>query len=242
MCGRAVDLVLQMENVGPAKCVLVSLANALNNKTRKCNPSQARLARETEKTEKTVQRHLTALEKEGLIKRETIALGFGKGSKTYFILPFADAKDAPENDKTRPLKNRDKTPQFTHLHTPKLRGVYKDKQETIQKRCAAAGVSLNRDPALTEGRDDLRDLSEADLDSLNAAASLLRALWFEAAGHPKADFYRTEIDRLAIEVVGASEASLLVGYRRDRDGFSDSLSRVLRKTKITIAVQKRGAI
>lgn len=73
------------------KIVLVCLAHRMNHKTRRCDPSMERLAKDAGMSLRSVVSGLAALEKSGKVKRELRAAGGMKVSNAYTLM-FADVQ------------------------------------------------------------------------------------------------------------------------------------------------------
>jgi DNA-binding Lrp family transcriptional regulator len=93
---QAVAAAIEIEDLAPAtKLVLMLLANAMNGHTGQCNPDQERLAKEASMSVRSLRDHLASLERKGLIARDTVYLGRGRGAETHFRLLFLDRQDLP---------------------------------------------------------------------------------------------------------------------------------------------------
>jgi hypothetical protein len=110
---QAVGAAIEIEDLAPAtKLVLMLLANAMNQHTGQCNPNQERLAKEACMSVRSLRDHLGVLERKGLIARETVYLGRGRGAETNFLLPFMDRQNLPvqpmerQTSVVRPAKSR----------------------------------------------------------------------------------------------------------------------------------------
>ncbi|HAH11522.1 MAG TPA: hypothetical protein DCL48_15620 [Alphaproteobacteria bacterium] len=191
---QAVAAAIEVEDLPPAtKLVLMLLANAYNGHTGQCNPDQERLAKEASMSVRSLRDHLTALERKGMIARDTKYLGRGKGAETHFRLLFLDRQNLPEQkierqtsvvrpaksrtierqvvaavDKDEPEVNR-KEPEDTSPEQPK--DVAKLALETIWAKWSKDGrerVQTNRAGCLKilrrlEKAHDLRDVTRAAL-------------------------------------------------------------------------------
>jgi len=97
------------QNLPPAeKLVLLSLADHHNGETAKCIPGQRSIAQQTSMCVRTVQRHLSALERRGLIRRTARFRKEGRGrtSDSYVLLMggdnvslYSDQGDSPDTTK-----------------------------------------------------------------------------------------------------------------------------------------------
>jgi DNA-binding transcriptional MocR family regulator len=85
MSGRALIWAANVKGLKPAaKIVLIQLADFHNKETGQCNPSAQRLADECEMGRATLFRHMTTLEKSGLVTRHARGDGDGgRGSNEY---------------------------------------------------------------------------------------------------------------------------------------------------------------
>lgn len=140
---QAVAAAIELEDLPPAtKLVLMLLANAYNGHTGQCNPDQERLAKEACMSVRSVRDHLSALERLGLIVRQTNYLGRGKGAETHFQLLFLDRQNLPvqtidrQTSVVRPAKSRT-------IERQTVAAVDKDKPEENRKE---PEVSSKTDP------------------------------------------------------------------------------------------------
>jgi len=220
------------------KLVLISLANAYNHKTGRCDPGQDRIAREALCSVGTVQRHTRSLEKQGLIKRRTKAQGYGKGSKTYYELDFLGKDWASENDpdgsektsetgQDRPGNLSNYTRQSAHVDPSILTALYKDKPEIDQKRRA---------------RDQARASFAATNSSTQAAAELI--LEILEAIHDSALFDRRLADlcKHLPDVTHAEHRTLFFEWVRPLDEFRSYFGSQVNRLGIDLKIKSREQV
>jgi DNA-binding Lrp family transcriptional regulator len=120
--GSGIDLQGFPDMTPTRKLCLLMLCNAHNGHTGDCFPSQSRLAKEVGVSEGTIQRSLAWLEKQNLIKRFTVHLGQGRGSKTTYRLDFLHLSNS-QVQTFRPITGAGLDPSL-------VQGVYKDDPES----------------------------------------------------------------------------------------------------------------
>lgn len=110
MSGIALIWAANVKGLKPAaKVVLIQLADFHNKESGRCDPSAQRLADECEMNRATVFRHLTELEKRGLVTRHSKGDGMGgRGSNQYelhldvVLGPSSKRKEKSQNATTPP--------------------------------------------------------------------------------------------------------------------------------------------
>ena len=144
---QAVAAAIEIEDLAPAtKLVLMLLANAMNGHTGQCNPDQERLAKEASMSVRSLRDHLATLERKGLITRDTVYLGRGRGAETHFRLLFLDRQNLPvqqmerQPDVVRQAKSR-------RMERQVVAAVDKDEPERNRKEPEVTPISKAEDLA-----------------------------------------------------------------------------------------------
>lgn len=165
---------------GAKKLVLICLANRTDADGH-CWPSQELIAEEAGTGVRSVQNHLKALEEDGFIRRETEAMGQGKGARTIYTIDllalapadYADAKDAPANNAHA---NFDVAHEESfHLHT-KNTSSHRNLQRNLQEPTGQA-ERLTGQPKVQNGQ-SAPPLRQAE------AVRWANKIWSEIYPHP----------------------------------------------------------
>ena len=200
MSGRATDWALKVRGIRPStRTILQILCAHHNHKTDQCNPSVSTLCEESELSRASVMAHLAKLETGGLIKRETRALGRGKGKSTDYTLNMSldRAVKAPENDNLDVQEVRRpeiKTSRNSRLEVQKTGRSYKEEPEGTGKNmsqtvfddiwAAWSRTGKKRSKSKAKCREALnRQIKKSDPDTLRRAA-LMFAKSTDGEWHP----------------------------------------------------------
>ena len=238
----AMNEVISMSSLRPTlKLVLLMLANAYNQETGKCHPSQERLAKECEVSIQTIQRHVAELENRGLIRRHTKHLGRGQGSFTHYQLRFMTES---RNSKLIPVSDKKRNHSQTNLRvkTGEVRHNEFDGKTAHSRRidlsCTMAGNKDNQKhktetPALTSIESQLRDVELL-------AKSLLSKIENQIIRRTRgAEERRIALRNLTAEITWADQETLYVSWARPLDRAKTDLYRELRQAGVSLQLDHR---
>lgn len=118
------------------KAVLLSLANASNHHTGRCDPSVLRIAHETELGESTVRKALCSLEEKGLISRDRKRRSDGTLGTYSFVFPHLLAASNPPlpDSASPPLPDSAQEPEVNLEPREKPNGFSRENPISDEKR------------------------------------------------------------------------------------------------------------
>lgn len=233
----AMNEVISMSGLSPTlKLVLLMLANAYNQETGKCHPSQERLARECEVSVQTIQRRVAELESLGLIRRRTKHLGRGQGSFTQYQLRFMTGS---RNPKPFPISNEktDRAQTKTRGDAVEVRPNNIEGKTSHLRRidlsCAMAGNKDNRKHK-TEKR-ALAPIERELLDVELLAKSLLSKIEDQITRRTRGvEERRIALRNLTAHVTWADQETLYVSWSAPLDKAKAALLRELRLAGVSL--------
>lgn len=231
MSNRALTWAFDQSTGGPgSKSVLVALADMADEEN-SCWPSQERLARMTDQGERSVRRHLAALEAQGFIKREQRYINGHRTSDRY-VLPvvvltaitqpasLAASKPAKLAGTTKAAtvaaKNQDKSADDRHLIAASLAGTAEVIPAKIVESTGQIGQVTQREPSLTT---TTKRASSTAVDAGAPAKALTQKEQFERFWvlYPRKVAKQAAWSKFTVAIKRASFETIMAGCQRYRD-------------------------